>query len=236
MEGRLLLVEDDFNLQKVLMEQLRLRGWESVATASGKTALELVTSNPPDLVLLDIGLEDMDGLQVCRELRRHSNIPIVLVTAADTPEMKITALELGADDYLTKPFYFGELIARMKAVLRRTRAQSGPPPAREFQFGVLEISLEQREVKRTGTLVRLTKTEFDLLRELVCNPDQVLPYDHFLKALWGEGYDDVRALHVHMSNLRRKLEPDVTALRHVLTVPGVGYRFRSYTKEQEAAA
>jgi len=215
------------------MEQLRLRGWESVATASGKTALELVASDPPDLVLLDIGLEDMDGLQVCRELRRHSDLPIVLVTAADTPEMKITALELGADDYLTKPFYFGELLARMKAVLRRTRQQGGQRGTSELQVGVLHISLELREVRQNGVLLRLTKTEFDLLKELARYPDQVLTYEHFLKTIWGEGAEDVRALHVHMSNLRRKLEPDVTSQRHVLTVPGVGYRFRSDTQERD---
>lgn len=157
----------------------------------------------------------------------------MLVTAADTPEMKIAALELGADDYLTKPFYFGELLARMKAVLRRTRQQGGQRGASELQVGALHIALEPREVRRNGVLLRLTKTEFDLLRELVRYPDQVLTYEHFLKTIWGEGSEDVRALHVHMSNLRRKLEPDVFSQRHVITVPGVGYRFRSDTQERD---
>lgn len=226
-EGNILLVEDDPNLQRVLKEQLLQCGWVTQGVSSGKQALEAIALQTPDLVLLDIGLPDMDGIQVCRELRRKSLVPIILVTASDSPQLKIKALELGADDYLTKPFYFGELVARMKAVLRRTKQQGVMLVENEVQIGALRIHLDVREVYHQDRQLKLTKTEFDLLKKLVKHPDQVLTYACLLKSIWGEGYSDIRSLHVHMSNLRRKLEPDVTAERHILTIPGIGYRLRS---------
>ncbi|MCX6368991.1 MAG: response regulator transcription factor [Armatimonadetes bacterium] len=228
-EGTLLLVEDDPQLCQVLATQLEQKGWKVHTESYGSAALEAFARWSPDLVLLDIGLEDMDGFQVCRALRRMSNVPIILVTAADTTQSKITALELGGDDYLTKPFYLGELLARIKAVLRRTRGGGMSAPGKCLTLGELTISLAQREVRRKGTLLKLTKTEFDILQELAMHLDEVLTYDFLLRAIWGSGHEDVRALHVHISNLRRKLEPDVLAPHFLTTVPGVGYRMRSFS-------
>jgi two-component system, OmpR family, KDP operon response regulator KdpE len=227
-EGTLLLVEDDPHLQQVLTEQLRHHGWQVHACSSVRGALEAFASLQPELVLLDIGLEDGDGLQVCRALRQRSTVPIILVTAADSQQTKITALELGGDDYLTKPFYLGELLARMRAILRRTRGASELSQATTISLGPLQIDLRSHEVFRDRVLVKLTKTEFDILKELIAHLDQVLTYEYLLKAVWGEGYQDIRALHVHVSHLRRKLEPEVTGDRYLVTVSGVGYRFRSY--------
>ena len=226
-EGRVLLVEDDPTIQKLLTSQLTARGWIVSVVRSGKLALEMIAENPPDLVLLDIGIEEMDGLEVCRRLREWSSLPIILVTAADTPRVKVAALELGADDYLTKPFHTAELVARMRAVLRRARISVVSVPVPEaVEVGPFVIDLLRREVRRFGEEVKLTKIEFDLLRELVLHVDRVLTYAHLLRAVWGEGYDEIHVVHVHVSHLRRKLEPDITADRHLLTVAGVGYRFR----------
>jgi two-component system, OmpR family, KDP operon response regulator KdpE len=226
-EGSILLVEDDLRLQQVLAEQLRQQGWLVHTEVSGKGALEIFPRLHPDIVLLDIGLEDTDGLHVCKALREQSDVPIILVTAADSQKTKITALELGGDDYLTKPFYLGELLARMRAVLRRTRGVSESNSRKPLHLGVLQIDIHKYEVSREGISIRLTKTEFDILKELVLNIDKVLTYKHLLKSVWGEGYNDVRALHVHVSHLRRKLEPDISGDRYLLTVSGVGYRLRS---------
>jgi DNA-binding response OmpR family regulator len=226
-EISVLVIEDDPNLQQVLVDQLRQQGWSVHARSSGQAGLDAFEQAPPDIVLLDIGLGDMDGLTVCKLLRQRSTIPIILVTAADTPQMKITALELGADDYLTKPFYLGELLARMRAVLRRTRGGSGGNISKQLTLGALQIDLSKREVLREGKSINLTKTEFDILQVLVQNIDQVLSYKELFRHVWGDSYDDIRALHVHVSNLRRKLEPKITAERHLVTIPGIGYRLRS---------
>lgn len=224
-EGRVLLVEDDPTIQRLLQSQLTARGWQVEVVSSGKRALEMLADTPPDLVLLDIGIEEVDGLEVCRQMREWSSVPVILVTAADTPRVKVTALEMGADDYLTKPFHTGELVARMRAVLRRSRSNVARIP-QAVTVGPYVVDLVRREVRRNGEEVRLTKIEFDLLRELVLHLDRVLNYDHLLRAVWGEGYTDIRAVHVHVSHLRRKLEPDVTGPRYLLTIAGVGYRFR----------
>jgi two-component system KDP operon response regulator KdpE len=136
------------------------------------------------------------------------------------------ALEMGADDYLTKPFHTGELVARMRAVSRRTHSAVTKAPA-FVEVGPFVVNFAQREVRRSGEVVHLTKIEFDLLREFVLHLDRALTYSHLLQSVWGSGYDDVRPVHVHVSHLRRKLEPDVTGQRYLLTLPGVGYRFRS---------
>lgn len=232
-QGNVLLVEDDPTIQRLLQTQLSARGWNVAITSGAREALRLVTDAEPDILLLDINLADGDGLSLCRTIREWSAVPILLVTAADSHQTKVAALEMGADDYLTKPFHTGELEARMRAILRRV----GVSPAKQFahlQVGPFFIHLALREARRDDVVLRLTKIEFDLLRELVMNRDRVLTYAHLLKAVWGAGYEDVRAVHVHVSNLRRKLEPDITGQRYLLTVPGVGYRFRS-GDDQEAS-
>jgi two-component system KDP operon response regulator KdpE len=154
----------------------------------------------------------------------------VLLTAADAPQTKMSALDLGADDYLTKPFHMGELLARVRAVLRRTAASTAPPSP-VVRVGALTIDLARREVTRGEESIKLTKTEFELLRELVTHADKVLTYRHLLDAVWGQEYDDIHYVHVHVGNLRRKLEGGPTGPRLILSVPGVGYRFRSADEE-----
>ena len=225
--GVVLVIEDDPQLQQVLADQLRQQDWIVSTSATGQDGLDSFAKVAPDIVLLDIGLGDMNGLQVCQALRQHSAVPIILVTAADTPQVKITALELGADDYLTKPFYLGELLARMRAVLRRTQGGQQISQNPIVEIGPLKIDLSKREVFRDGSYINLTKTEFDILQALVKNPDQLISYKDLLKRVWGEGYEDIRSLHVHLSHLRKKIEPDINAPRHLVTIPGIGYRLKS---------
>jgi len=223
-EGRVLVVEDDPQMQRLMESQLTMRGYSVQVVTGGQEALLAAAEQEPDLILLDITLPGMDGLDVCRQLREWSSVPVILVTAADTPQTKIKALELGGDDYLTKPFHMGELVARMRAVLRRTLPAVPGNPILEVD--ALRIDLMRREVRCNGELVHLTKIEFDLLRELVTQADKVLTYAHLLETIWGPGYHDIRPVHVHICNLRRKLEPGPTGPRHILAIPGVGYRFR----------
>jgi two-component system KDP operon response regulator KdpE len=222
---RILVVDDDPQIQRMLRSQLAARGYDVRVVDNGPDALLAVADDEPHLVLLDITMAGMDGLEVCRQLREWSSVPIVLLTAADVPQTKIAALDLGADDYLTKPFHMGELLARVRAVLRRAEAR-GAAPSSVITVGELTIDLARREVRRDGEEVRLTKTEFDLLRELVTHADKVLTYSHLLNAVWGPAYDDAHLVHVHVGNLRRKIERGPTGPRHILAVPGVGYRFR----------
>jgi DNA-binding response OmpR family regulator len=160
--GTVLVIEDDPHLQQVLADQLRQQDWIVSTSATGQGGLDAFSKSSPDIVLLDIGLGDMNGLQVCQALRQQSAVPIILVTAADTPQMKITALELGADDYLTKPFYLGELLARMRAVLRRTQVGQQLPQNATIEIGVLRIDLSKREVFREGSAINLTKTDHSM--------------------------------------------------------------------------
>jgi two-component system KDP operon response regulator KdpE len=223
---RLLVVDDDPQIQRMLRSQLAARDYEVQIVGDGPEALLAAADFEPHLVLLDITMPGMDGLEVCRRLREWSSVPVILLTAADAPQTKMTALDLGADDYLTKPFHMGELLARVRAVLRRTTAAAVPPSA-VVTAGGLTIDLARREVRRGEELVRLTKTEFDLLRELVTHADKVLTYRHLLNVVWGPDADDIHYVHVHVGNLRRKLEGGPTGPRLILSVPGVGYRFRS---------
>lgn len=242
-EGQILVVEDDTRLQSLLRSRLAAHGFSVRAAGSGEEALLALASDEdaPALILLDISLPGIDGIEVCRRIRAAAQpVPIILVTAAADPRTKVSVLELGADDYLTKPFHMEELIARIRAVLRRARpapastvaAVSGSSVATASAPSVIEINglvidLSRREVRRDGVPVHLTKIEFDLLDELVTHPDQVLSYTHLLRAVWGgSGGGDVRPVHVHVSHLRRKIEPGPPGPRHIVAVPGVGYRFR----------
>ncbi len=225
-EGRLIVVEDDLAMQRLLKTQLTARGFDVHVVDNGPDALTAVADMSPDLVLLDIGLPGMDGLEVCRNLREWSSGPIILVSAQDAPQTKEQALEMGADDYLTKPFHIGELVARIRAVLRRagkltTQVQT------VVEIGPLRIDTVKRQVIRDGVEVRVTKTEFDLLKEFVNNADRVLTYDQLLRAIWGPGYDDPRLVHVHVCNLRRKIETGPGGMRYIIATAGVGYMLRS---------
>jgi len=211
-------------MQRLLNAQLSARGFQVTTVDNGLDAITAVADFEPQLLLLDIGIPGIGGLEVCRQIREWSPVPIILVSALDAPQTKASALELGADDYITKPFYIGELVARMRAVLRRSSV-SGNVKQAVVQLGDMTVDVMRRELHRDGTAVHLTKTEFDLLREFLGSTDRVLTYQHLLDTVWGSGYDDPRLVHVHVCNLRRKLETRVGGPRYIVALPGIGYRF-----------
>jgi len=229
-DTKVLVVEDDPQMQRLLRSQLSARGFTVEIVATGAEAIDRIATTEPAIVLLDIGLPDTGGLEVCRQVREWSSIPVILVTAADTPQMKVSGLELGADDYLTKPFHVGELVARMHAVLRRAATDSVPVSS-VVEAGDLRVDRAARQVWCAGEEIRLTRTEFDLLNALVAYPDRVITYRQLLDAVWGEGYDDVRNVHVYVCSLRRKIETGPIGPRRVVSVPGVGYRFRLHDSQ-----
>jgi DNA-binding response OmpR family regulator len=220
---RILIVEDDSDMQQQMCSQLSARGYEVEAADNGVEALRVLEKRSFHLILLDITMPEMDGLEVCRRIRARSSVPIILVTAAERTDTKITALELGGDDYLTKPFQMGELIARIRAVLRRGSSVAMPSM---IVAGDLTIDVHRREVRRETEVVHLTKIEFDLLHALVTQPDVAVSYDDLLHTAWGEDYNDIRLVHVHICNMRRKIERSPTGPRYILAIPGFGYRFR----------
>jgi len=222
--GRILLVEDDPRIQRLLQTQLRQHGYEVRGEESGEGAVFAAANEEFDLVLLDVNLPDIDGLEVCRQIREWSDVAVILVTGTDVPQTKITALQQGADDYVTKPFHLGELEARIGAVMRRTRPTAAHPNI--IKFDDLAVDLPQREVRRGKDTIHLTKIEFSLLRELVTHADRLMTYEQLMSAVWGGDNFDVRPLHVHVCNLRRKIQAGATSPRRILAVAGVGYRFR----------
>jgi len=224
-ESTILIVEDDTAMGRLLSSHLKARGYEAILVTNGNDALSVVREKRVDLVLLDISLPGgLDGFEVCARLRAISTTPIIMVTAAQRPETKVRALDLGGDDYLTKPFDADELLARIRAVLRRTGQPESQPMV--IQAGEITVDLVRREVTRGSDSIHLTKTEFDLLALLLRNPERTLTYKQILEAVWGPRYDDIRPLHVHVSHLRRKLGERTDSGYQLLAVPGVGYRLR----------
>jgi DNA-binding response OmpR family regulator len=236
---RVLVVEDDSKMQSLLRAELGLRDFEVSGVDNGPEAVRTfdeaaLGESAFDLLLIDISLRIGNGLDVCRAIRSASSVPVIFVSATDDPRVKIAALQSGADDYVTKPFYMGELLARMRAVLRRANPEtdaegdaetSKAPSSSRIAIDDLTIDLDRHTVTRRGADIALTRTEYFLLRELVLHPDRVLTYEHLFRAVWGERSGDVRAVHVHVSHLRRKVESPPSP-RTIVSVPGVGYRFR----------
>ncbi len=222
MEGHILLIEDDPSIREVTALGLEKAGFRVETAADGLAGLERLRARPPDLVLLDIMLPRLDGLEVAREIRRDSTVPIVMLTArADTIDV-VVGLESGADDYVRKPFEMAELVARVRAALRRRRAPAATPALR---LGPLEIDLAGRTARRGGAEVPLTRTEFDLLAELASRPGQVLTREQLLDRVWGYDFlGDSRLVDVAIGRLRAKVEDDPTRPALVLTVRGVGYK------------
>ncbi len=223
--GRILVVDDEPQIRRVLRATLTAKGYEIFDARTGEAALEFLRENKADLVLLDSNMPGMGGLQACREIRANSSVAIVMLTVRDAEQDKVAALDAGADDYVTKPFSMPELLARIRAALRRVPAtpEGGPASVRLVE---LEINLATRRVISAAGEVRLTPKEFDLLHYLVTNPNIPIPHTRLLQAVWGPDYgDQVEYLRVFVNQLRKKIEPDPSHPRYLLTEPWVGYRF-----------
>jgi two-component system alkaline phosphatase synthesis response regulator PhoP len=224
MNESILVVDDEPKIVKQARDYLENGGFRVVTAGDGKTALAQARHERPDLVVLDLNLPQMDGLDVCRALRRESDVPIIMLTARVDEADRLIGLELGADDYITKPFSPRELVARVRAVLRRVRGGVHQPGL--IRAGDLEIDLQGHRVTRSGETIDLTRSEFNLLAVLAQHPGQTFTREQLVDRLHGvayAGYD--RSVDAHVKNLRRKLEPDPAEPRYVLTVYGVGYKF-----------
>ncbi len=219
----ILVVDDDRAIVRALQSVLEVAGYATQAAGSGAAALETAALRPPDLILLDMVLPDMDGVAVCARLREWTERPIVMLSALDGDALKIAALDAGADDYLRKPFSTGELLARLRAVMRRSaRIEDGGPVVR---FGDIAVDLSARSVRRGGELVHLTPREYGLLAELARHAGRLVTHSALLEAVWGpRATRETQYLRVYIAGLRRKLEPDPSAPRYLRTEPGIGYR------------
>jgi two-component system, OmpR family, KDP operon response regulator KdpE len=223
MASRILIVDDEPSILATMAPLLRTRGYEVATATSGYAALEAVDRQPPQLVILDLGLPDLDGIDVCRRLREGRSVPILVLSARGAEQDKVRALDAGADDYVTKPFGAEELLARVRAALRRG---DGALPSGVIQRGDLTIDVDRRRVTRGSEEVRLTPKELELLLFLAQHPGRVLTHRAILKAIWGaNAVDQPEHLRVLVNALRRKLERDPSAPQYIKTEPWVGYRF-----------
>jgi two-component system KDP operon response regulator KdpE len=219
---RVLVVDDEPPIRRFLKTSLTAQGHTVFEASNGRQAIDGVSMHRPDLLILDLGLPDVDGLEVVRQLREWTQLPIIILSVRERESDKISALDAGADDYLTKPFGIGELMARMRVALRHTFQPADSPV---FKTGDLTVDLAHRSVKVAGKEAQLTPIEYDLLRTLVTHAGKVLTHRHLLREVWGNVYEDeAHLLQVHVSNLRRKLEAEPARPRYILTEPGVGYR------------
>ncbi len=220
---RVLVVDDERPIRRFL--HTALAGHYTIFEAeTGADALQMVALHRPDLVLLDLGLPDMDGLEVTRRLREWSLVPVIIVSVRDREQDKVTALDAGADDYLCKPFSMGELMARMRAALRHYSKPENEP---FYKTSGLTVNLATREVLVGGVRIALTPTEYDILRILITHAGKVLTHHQLIQAVWGDGSEaDAHLLRVNISNLRKKIEQNPLMPRYILTEPGVGYRLR----------
>jgi two-component system KDP operon response regulator KdpE len=219
--ARVLVVDDERQILRALQTSLRGAGYEVETAETAEHALAAAAMRPPEAVILDLVLPDGTGTDVVRELRTWSSAPVIVLSAVEDEREKVAALDAGADDYVTKPVGIDELIARLRAVLRRMAPESEPV----LEIGELELDLEKRELRCGGDPVHLTPHQFELLRLLALNEGKLLTHRTILHEVWGPGYgDESNLLHVHVSQLRRKIEPDPTRPRYLLTEPGAGYR------------
>ena len=224
MNELILVVDDEPKIVKLARDYLEQSSFRVLAAGDGSTAIATFRHEKPDLVVLDLNLVGMDGIDVCRALRRDSDVPIIMLTARDTETDRLIGLEIGADDYITKPFSPRELVARVRAVLRRVHGEVRP--SNMIRAGDLEIDITGHNVRRRGTEIRLTPSEFTLLATLAQHPGQVFSREQLLERVYGVAYDGfARSVDAHIKNLRQKLEDDPTEPRYVLTIYGIGYKF-----------
>jgi two-component system KDP operon response regulator KdpE len=222
---RILIVDDERAIRRFLRAALTSHGYQIFEAENGQMALAAAAENRPDVVILDLGLPDMDGVEVTRQLREWYQAPIVILSVRDQENDKIAALDAGADDYLTKPFGVGELMARIRVILRRSTHPVDEPV---YEIDDLKVDLPRRLVTLQGQEVELTPTEYDILRVLVQHAGRVLTHRQILRDVWGVPYEtETHLLRVNMSNLRRKIEPDPNQPHYIVTEPGVGYRLRT---------
>ena len=219
---KVLVVDDEPALARALAINLRAHGWEVVTAADGRSALEAAATEHPDVVVLDLGLPDLDGVEVISGLRGWTSVPIVVLSARQHGEDKVEALDLGADDYVTKPFAMNELMARLRAAVRR--AAEAVPEVATVEVGNLAIDLVRKRLTRSGHDVRLTPTEWAFLELLARNVGRLVPHAQILREVWGPTYEkETHYLRVYAAQLRRKLEADPAHPRHLITTPGLGY-------------
>jgi two-component system KDP operon response regulator KdpE len=222
--SRILVVDDEVQILRALRRALAARGHGVVTSQNGEDAIAQVEASLPELVVLDLNLPGIDGMEVCRRLRTWTQVPILILSVREDEAGKVQALDLGADDYLTKPFGIEELLARVHALLRRSRPRESSPP--RFEVDGVVIDLSTHRVSREGTDVHLTKTEWLLLEAMAEHPGKLLTHRWLLEQVWGSGYqEDVEVLRVFISQLRKKVEPDPTTPTVVVTDPGIGYRW-----------
>jgi two-component system KDP operon response regulator KdpE len=220
-----LVVDDESAIRRFLRASLTAHGNEVFEAATGQEALSAVVAHRPDLIILDLGLPDMEGVEVTRRLREWTRIPIIILSVREHETDKVEALDAGADDYLTKPFGIGELLARMRAAIRHS---AQPAAGSVFTSGELKVDFGRRLVTIAEREIQLTPTEYDLLRVLVINAGKVLTHHQLLREVWGVAFgEETHMLRVNVSNLRRKIEPDPTRPCYIITEPGVGYRLRA---------
>ncbi len=221
---RVLVVDDESAIRRFLRAALSAQGYIVTEAANGREALNAVIASRPDLIILDLGLPDMEGVEITRRLREWSQTPVIILSVREQEADKISALDAGADDYLTKPFSSGELMARIRVAIRRSTMPEGEPV---LQAGDLQIDLSKRIVSVGDKEISLTPTEYDLLRLLMQNAGKVITHRQLLRGVWGPGYEtEPHLLRVNISNLRRKIETDPARPRYIVTEPGVGYRMR----------
>ena len=225
--GRILVVDDEPNIVELVKYNLSREGYEVITSYDGHDAVEKARTAAPDLVVLDLMLPYVDGLEVCRVLRRESSVPILMLTAKDTEQDRVLGLELGADDYVTKPFSPPELVARVRAILRRTAREERRPNAAPLAVGGLVLDPTTHEVMLNGRLIDLTTKEFDLLQLLLGHPSRVFTRDFLLEHIWGYDYfGSTRTVDMHISRLREKIEDDPNNPTYITTVRGVGYKLK----------
>jgi two-component system KDP operon response regulator KdpE len=221
---RVLVVDDETSMRRYLRAALGAQGFIVYEATNGQEAINAVLTRHPDIIILDLGLPDFDGIEVTRRLREWSQTPIIILSVREAENDKIAALDSGADDYLTKPFSTGELMARMRVALRR---QTSKPDDPVLRVGRLQMDVSRHSVTVDGNLVSLTPTEYDILRLLLQNAGKVLTHRQLLRDVWGTAYEsEMHILRVNISNLRRKIEPDPARPTYVSTEPGVGYRLK----------
>lgn len=224
---RILIVDDEPQIRRFLRASLQAHDYEVIEADTGKEGVRQVTLQKPELVILDLGLPDTDGLDVIKMLREWTKVPIIVLSVRSDEADKIEALDRGANDYVTKPFSMGELLARMRACLRQKVAGSAEAGS-IVKAGEIEIDLVKRLVTVAGKSVRLSRKEYDLLRILASHPGKVITHQQLLQEVWGQGYvEETQYLRVYVGQLRQKLEQDPAAPKHLLTEPGVGYRLQS---------